>query len=160
MSLIYFKLDRATSQQQACNITVDASYKLRICCPRITSMHNLLWRLLSAISWKNPHFVEYQYLHAGEVVAYAQVIHKLCIFKFMDRQGIHVEPCYTKPAYRGQNLYPSLLQRIAADYPDREIYIFTSDVNRASVRGIVKAGFVPFAVGRKRLHCYVVEKYL
>lgn len=157
MGLIYFKLDRSAKRA---DLSVDSAYKLRVCRPKMKGFHNVVWRLLSCVSFKSPKFIEYQYTYRDEVVAYAQVIHKLFIFRFMNSRGIHVGPCYTKPEHRGKNLYPALLQRIAVDFPEKDIYIFTSDTNQASLRGIKKAGFVPFAVGRKRMHCYVVEKYL
>ena len=136
--------------------------ELKIRYPKWNSFHNILWTLISIFSFRFMRFKEYVYCDGDKkVIASAQVIHKIPIFRFMNRNGIHIGPCNTNIAYRGKDLYPSLLCKIAHDYPNRMIYIFTDDTNHASLRGIEKAGFKPFAVGGKnKLGYYVVEKYL
>lgn len=155
---IYFRYNGGGGDLQ--NLYVDGCYQLRCCRPRLDNWHNIFWSLWSVLSFRTPKFVEYQYLFDGKVVARAQVIHKLPIFRFMDNMGVHIGPCCTDPMHRGKNLYPSLLTRILSDHIDRNVYIFTDDANKASLRGIEKAGFVPFAVGNRRFKFYVVEKYL
>jgi predicted acetyltransferase len=69
----------------------------------------------------------------------------------MDRDGLHIGPCWTHPDFRGHGLYPYLLQKIIEDYQNNidKIYIFASTSNIASQRGIEKAGGRLFAYGYK-----------
>ncbi len=54
--------------------------------------------------------------------------------------------CFTFPACRGRNAYPHMLAGVAEhhrDAGDQRAWIFTRGHNRASIRGIEKAGFRP-----------------
>ena len=161
MTCIYFRRE-ASSADNLEIVPKLQNVELGIRNPKWNNFHNILWSFVSIFSFRFMRFKEYVYCDRDKkVVASAQVIHKIPIFRFMDRNGVHIGPCNTNMAYRGKNLYPSLLCKIVHDYPNRMVYIFTDDTNHASLRGIAKAGFKPFAVGRKnKLGCYVVEKYI
>lgn len=130
--------------------------------PRWDSLHNILWSVLSFCSFRFMRFEEYAFLDGDRTVALAQVVHRLPMLAFMeDPRGIHIGPCRTDEAYRGRGLYPTLLRRILHDYRDRTCYIFCSESNAASLRGIEKAGFKPYAKGhRTRFGRYVIDERL
>lgn len=157
MSLIYFKLDKACLPAE---IQVDECYQLRVCRPKMNNFHNILWRFLSALSFRSPKFMEYQYLYEGEVVAYLQVIHRLPFFRYIPIGGVHTGPAFTLPVHRGRGLHPALLWHIINDNRDKDFYNCVDETNIASIKGIERIGYKPFAVGHKRFKFYVVEKYL
>jgi RimJ/RimL family protein N-acetyltransferase len=49
--------------------------------------------------------------------------------------------CFTDEGYRGQGLYPAVLKRIRADFPNRTFVVFVDPANTPSIRGLEKAGF-------------------
>jgi hypothetical protein len=54
--------------------------------------------------------------------------------------------CLTRPESRGQRLYPTTIRGITASLPAGDpCLIWTHTWNHASIRGILKAGFEPFA---------------
>lgn len=56
------------------------------------------------------------------------------------------------PQWRGRGLYPALLRGIRALNPDKTLWIFAEHRNRASVKGILSAGFTfAFSMERTRL---------
>lgn len=128
--------------------------------PLLRNVHNFLWGLISFFSFRVIQFYEYVYLLDNQVVASAQVINKLPIFRFMKRVGdLHIGPCRTEGEFRGNGLYPSLLQKIVADFPQRQVYIFCEETNISSIKGIQKSGFRPFAKGRKtKMGFYIITE--
>jgi predicted acetyltransferase len=96
-------------------------------------------------------FKEYRILYNSKIIAYAQVMPKIFIFKFMHKGGLHIGPCWTHPDFRGQGLYPYLLRKIIDDNKNGvdQFYIFAEYNNASSHRGIVKAGGEVFASGYK-----------
>ena len=108
--------------------------------------HLLVWNILSLFRLK-----EYQLIsETGEIASYAQLMPKIFIFRFMQRKGLHIGPCFTIEKYRGRGLYPELLKIIIQNETKcNEFYIFTKTTNIASQKGIVKAGFIPFGHGYK-----------
>jgi predicted GNAT family acetyltransferase len=110
------------------------------------SIHNILWTFFSIGRFK-----EYRILYNSKIIAYAQIMPKIFIFAFMTKEGLHIGPCWTHPDFRGQGLFPYLLQKICKDYKDKAegFYIFTTHDNTSSQRGIKKAGGEMFASGYK-----------
>lgn len=158
MKYIYYRLDRSQIVEE---INVPKEYKLKICRPKLNSFHNVFWTVLSFFFKAEPKFLEYQYLYENKVVAYLQVIHRLPFFKFIEKNGVHTGPAFTDPNHRGKGLHPALLHKINEDYPDLSFYNSIAEGNMASVKGVLKCGYVPFAIGHKTIFkCYVVDKYL
>ena len=63
------------------------------------------------------------------------------------RGEIYLYDAFTFPEYRGQNLYPAILNRILTHSCQKELQralIFVLDDNVASIRGVQKAGFREF----------------
>jgi CelD/BcsL family acetyltransferase involved in cellulose biosynthesis len=58
-----------------------------------------------------------------------------------------IQMCVTARSARGRGLYPRVLRAIRAGLtPEDEVLIYTHTWNRASQKGISKAGFEPFAI--------------
>ena len=65
---------------------------------------------------------------------------------------VFIGPCYTAPDFRGQGIYPRVLQWLCREMARRghkRAMIATAVQNAASISGIEKAGFRPF--GRFRM---------
>jgi RimJ/RimL family protein N-acetyltransferase len=62
----------------------------------------------------------------------------------LDRPEPIIYDCWTPPAHRGHGHYPAALRAVSAQLLEqhRRVWIYCSASNRASVRGIEKAGFV------------------
>ncbi len=62
----------------------------------------------------------------------------------LKKDEAHIASAHTESEFRGQNIYPAVLQHIlkyVAEKNIRRVYITSSPKNIASVRGIEKAGF-------------------
>lgn len=63
------------------------------------------------------------------------------------RPGFRIHACYTFPSYRGRGLYPQTLafacKYLQSNSKSSPIFIDTSLLNHASIKGIGRAGFVP-----------------
>ena len=56
--------------------------------------------------------------------------------------------CWTAEPFRGRGIYPHVLRHIAANVPSTTTYVYAATRNRASCRGILKAGFAPWRTAR------------
>lgn len=123
-------------------------------------MTNVLWYIFNLFS-KIP-FQEYQILNKnGDVVSYARVIGKIKKFPFMEKDGIHIGPCFTMKSERGRGFYPYLINRIMGDNQDKTDFMIVNQNNESSIRGIQKAGFLPFAKGHSTFfRRYVIDEYI
>lgn len=63
----------------------------------------------------------------------------------LNKGDAFIKWCETRPEARGGNVYPAVLSQIAKDLNDqtKNIYISTNAKNKASLRGISKAGYIP-----------------
>ncbi|HEX6982438.1 MAG TPA: GNAT family N-acetyltransferase [Balneolaceae bacterium] len=62
----------------------------------------------------------------------------------LKKDEIFIYACFVCKEYRGEGMYPSMLQRILSDYSKqgyRLAYIGVLSFNRGSIRGVKKAGF-------------------
>ena len=157
MSLVYFKLDRTSMPAE---VPVDDCYELCVCRPRLNSFHNIMWSIIAGVFFRYPGFLEYQYRYQGKVVAYLQVINKLPFFRYIPKGGVHTGPAYTAPEHRGHGLHPALLFHIVSDFADKDFYNAVDESNVASIKGVVRVGYKPFAIGHKAGKSYVVDKFL
>lgn len=150
---MYFLYKKETPFNIDNSIIIDDKLSVRVIKPQLNSLHSLLWTLLSFGKLK-----EYQIVNENnEIVSSSQVMPKIFYLSFMDKNSIHIGPCYTIDKYRGKGLYPYLLMEIMKDNLDKNIYIFTEKDNISSQNGIEKAGFIKFADGYKsKLHIYKV----
>ncbi len=62
-------------------------------------------------------------------------------FPFIPEKAYMIGPCQTAPLYRGNRIYPFVLQQISRSLRGfNEYWICTNEKNIASIRGIEKAG--------------------
>ena len=121
--------------------------------PPISNAHQLIWTVFSLGKYRR-----WELIVNGETVSTAEVMTKMPFYCFMPNNGIHIGPCQTKPLHRGNGYYPILLSKIVASYFPVRCYIFCSEANLASVRGINKAGGVVFANGhRTKFGFYIID---
>ncbi len=62
---------------------------------------------------------------------------------------VEIKHCFTLPLYRGENIYPSVLNKISEDLKRRgmsRVYLKMLVNNKASIRGAEKAGFEKFTI--------------
>lgn len=81
---------------------------------------------------------------SGCVMHTSYVLPKCFKFPFLAKGEYCIGPCFTYPTFRGQGIYPTVLNSICQleSYPsDTVFYMVVSDTNTPSVRGIEKAGF-------------------
>lgn len=66
-------------------------------------------------------------------------------FPFMEKNTLHIGPCYTAPTHRGRGIYRKVLGAIVKsngkDYS--KAYMMVAEDNLPSVKGIEAAGFCP-----------------
>ena len=64
-------------------------------------------------------------------------------FPFMGKTDLHICPCYTAPAYRGNGIYRNVLRFIhnVKQHTYNRAYMIVSENNLPSIKGIEAAGF-------------------
>ncbi len=72
----------------------------------------------------------------------AYVIPKNIKYSFLKKGEYSIGPCNTPESYRGQGLYPYMLNYITSRDNHSSYYVFIREDNQASRRGAEKAGFV------------------
>lgn len=95
--------------------------------------------------------------HGTRIVHSSHVLSRNPKLAFMDRGDLHIGPCHTDLAYRGQKLFPATLGIVCARYPGRRFWMLAKENNIASHRGILRAGFEAVARGAKRRGRYVLS---
>lgn len=86
-------------------------------------------------------------VYVGEKqIHYSYVMKKCYKFPFLKSNDIHIGPCFTHPDYRGQGIYPAVIQRITTDFglnseKGPHGYMIVDEKNVSSIRGVEKAGF-------------------
>jgi hypothetical protein len=107
----------------------------------------------------HPAILARKYYKAYAVSDRGKLVHVSLVFRhnLMARQlgfrkVLTIGNCFTDEEYRGQGLYPAVLRRIRADFPDRAFVVFVEPDNVASVRGLERAGF-------RRLYEFVMYRF-
>ena len=104
------------------------------------------------------YYKEFQLVKNNKIVAVAEVVSWIPILPFMPKDALYIGACVTAKEERGNGYYPYLLCQIQDNFPDKELYIVVDDNNKASMRGVEKAGFRCVYTGRKtRFGRYVVD---
>lgn len=81
------------------------------------------------------------------------------LLKLLNKKGPVIGDCLTHRGYRGQSIYPYVINTIASEALKadvKEIFIVVNKDNQSSIKGIEKAGFNPFAtiIGTRWLWFY------
>lgn len=69
------------------------------------------------------------------------------------KQALTIGECVTNANYRGQGIYPTILQQIRSDLSHNILIVFVHPSNLSSIKGIEKAGF-------KRLYQFIMYRFL
>lgn len=131
--------------------------------PFFKNKHSIIWHIFAWIGGKNRgyQYAEYQLIKYGKVVSWAEVATWLPAFPFMSWKGVYIGTCRTLAEERGRGYYPYLLSKIQDDMSQKDFCMFIDEGNEASIRGVEKAGFRPFATLKKtKLGFYLIEERL
>ena len=138
----------------------------RVCKAKKTKEYNdfyteIRWMLISKLK------LRIYYIETDGVLVHSSFCTpKTFKFPFMNKNDIHIGPCFTDPMYRGRSIYPAVLRHIARlqkQLPEcGNLYMIIEENNRASREGVKKAGFTEVAeLYRKgRLKKYYVKEQL
>lgn len=152
MAYIYYKYKGSISE-----ISCDENLHTKIIYPFTENLHALIWRIVSFLLGGS--YCKWQLIRGSKILSEAEVVSWLPVFKFMPRKGIHIGPCHTVADERGKGYYPYLLRQIVKSNTDKDYYMIVEQSNTASIRGVLKAGFVEIGGGIKtRSGQYVMVK--
>ena len=110
----------------------------------------LFWNIISA-----GNCCTYRVYESDTIIHESFVIHRCYKFPFLGKNDIEIGPCRTHEQWRGKGIYPSVLTAILENElseDDRAYMIIESD-NRASINGVIKAGYT-------RISCLKKTKFL
>lgn len=79
----------------------------------------------------------------GETVHTSYVVPKCFKFPMLSVNDYIIGPCFTRPDYRGQGIYPRVLEYICSHIGNIEtlFYMCVDESNLPSIKGIEKSGF-------------------
>lgn len=108
---------------------------------------------------------KYEILDNGKFVHESFVFQKLHLLKILGKTGPAIGQCATSENYRGQAIYPFVINRIASEILSgktaREVFIIVNSDNIPSIRGIEKAGFNLYAkIKAKRFLLFYFDKHV
>lgn len=107
------------------------------------NLKSLLVRIVFWIESLGKAKIYYCLADDGSIILTSYIHPKTIKFPFLGSDDYVIGPCQTTKSFRGQGYYPQVLKHIVAlpEHVGRNIYIFVGKDNRASIRGIEKAGF-------------------
>jgi len=79
---------------------------------------------------------------SNEIVHSAYVIPPNFKYAFLKTNELCIGPCNTIERYRGQGIYPYILNYILFKNKNRDFCMIIRKENNASIRGVIKAGFI------------------
>lgn len=133
---------------------------------RIILIDVLVYQISRPLPLQNSftHIIEKQKISSNKMKYYIKdkdkIIHNSYLFKAVNilkligKKGPAIGDCVTIDQYRGQSIYPFVINKIANDiivddeFP--EVFILVNSNNKSSIKGIEKAGYV--------LHSKIVAK--
>lgn len=129
---------------------IDESYVVKVFTPHLGRLfmeeekkdpHILLFRLYISVLTRNK--TKIYTIQDGEVILHmSYVIPPNYKYPFLGRDDLAIGPCNTVPSARGKGLYPWMLEYIINDNKTKNFYMFIREENSASIKGVLKAGFV------------------
>nr|WP_199000979.1 hypothetical protein [Flavobacterium sp. ASV13] len=97
--------------------------------------------------------IRYYIKENDKIIHNSYVFKSLHILKLIDKKGPAIGDCFTIDQYRGQSIYPFVINKIANEIIANgkpEVFILVNSNNKNSIRGIEKAGY--------SLHSKIVAK--
>lgn len=108
----------------------------------------LLWYVLSL----SKNVIIYIKDKKGNIIHMSQLTPKIFKFPFMQNNDLQVGTCWTIEEYRGQGIYPFVINYIVDNYlKSNKIFMITRKDNYSSQKGIEKAGFKLYGEGLKKM---------
>ncbi len=80
----------------------------------------------------------------NNIIHYSHIIPKFWKFQFMERDDLEIGPSWTHEEYRGQGIYPYVLNYIINKFEKNciDFYMIVNKTNIKSIKGIEKSGFL------------------
>lgn len=102
----------------------------------------------------------------GNILVHASYLYDtVFLLKSLKKKGPIIGDCYTNKEYRGQSIYPQVINKIALETLIKgaeEVFIVVNQENIGSIKGIEKAGFSKFAAikGTRWLWFYLKKQII
>lgn len=105
------------------------------------------------------------YIKDVEVLVHESFLYpKVFLLKTLGKKGPVIGDCFTHKKYRGQAIYPYVLNYIAnivLETNEKEVYVVVNTTNSNSIKGIEKAGFSKFAsIKAKRWLWFYIKRQI
>lgn len=89
------------------------------------------------------------YINEGNILIHQSYLYdSIFLLQSIHKKGPVIGDCFTDENYRGQSIYPVVINTIAKEAlqnNEREVFMIVNRDNINSIKGIQKAGFVIFA---------------
>lgn len=89
----------------------------------------------------------YSIKELGSIIHVSYLYDSIFLLKLLNKKGPVIGDCFTKKQYRGQSIYPYVINSIALESikkGGKEVFIVVNQDNLSSIKGIEKAGFNKF----------------
>jgi len=107
----------------------------------------------------------YTIRESDKLIHVSYLYDNIFLLKLVNKNGPVIGDCYTNKQYRGQSIYPQVINKIALETLKQgiqEVFIVVNQENISSIKGIEKAGFNKFAAikGRRWLWFYLRKQVI
>ncbi len=94
------------------------------------------------------------YIEENDYIIHESFLYpKVYLLRILNKKGPVIGDCFTHKKYRGQSIYPYVINQIAKNVlvtTNKEVFVIVNRVNLNSIKGIEKAGFSRFASVKAR----------
>lgn len=101
---------------------------------------------------------------SDKIIHKSYLFHNVYLLKLLKKNGPVIGDCKTNTAYRGQSIYPFVINSIAQEIISnerKEVFIIVNQDNLSSIKGIEKAGFSKYAsIKAKRWVWFYLKKQI
>ena len=127
---------------------------------RIVHIDAFIYKMSHFIEYKAPNF-KYQIeksrkknrwcytIKEGNTLVHVSYLYdSVFLLKLLEKNGPVIGDCHTNRQFRGQSIYPKVINKIALETLRegfKEVFIVVNPENSSSIKGIEKAGFIKFA---------------
>lgn len=136
------------------SFSINKNFKVEIFMPKLQflqkhrpfSLIYLIWYIFTLGKYKIIYVFDNE-----KLIHYSHVLPGFWKFRFMNRDDYEIGPCWTDELYRGQQIYPYVIQKIVELFKNDAafFYMVVDEKNIASIRGIEKAGFIKVGIVKK-----------